>query len=91
MHSEEGRRHTEGGRRPAEGAGIWRRERGDVAQGAPQRALCDVWRKDAAIRARRYPEGGRRHTEGGRRLAEGSRNLAEGCRNNLGGRNHVER
>ena len=51
-----------------------------IAQGAPQRALCDVWRREAAIRARRYPEGGRTHTEGGRRLAEGSRNLAEGGR-----------
>ena len=31
-------------------AGIWRRKAGDVAQGAPQRALCDVWRREVGIR-----------------------------------------
>ena len=42
-YAEEGsRKHTEGGRRLAERAGIWRREAGDVAQGAPQRALCEM-------------------------------------------------
>ena len=40
------RKHTQGGRRLAEGTGIWRREAGDIAQGAPQRALCDVWRRE---------------------------------------------
>ena len=37
-------REEVGGQR--RGAGIWRREAGDVAQGAPQRALCDVWRRE---------------------------------------------
>ena len=40
------RREVGGWRR---GAGIWRREAGDIAQGAPQRALCDVWRREAGI------------------------------------------
>ena len=42
-----GTRREVGGRR--RGAGIWRREAGDIAQGAPQRALCDVWRREAGI------------------------------------------
>ena len=41
-YAEGSRRHTEGGMRLAERAGIWRREAGDVAQGAPQRALCEM-------------------------------------------------
>ena len=44
------------------GAGIWRRKAGDVAQGAPQRALCDVWRREVGIRnlveGRKYEFGG---------------------------------
>ena len=31
-------------------AGIWRRELGDIAKGAPQRALCDMWRREVAMR-----------------------------------------
>ena len=30
-------------------AGIWRRTAGDVAQGAPQRALCDGVRNEAGM------------------------------------------
>ena len=43
--------------------GIWRREAGDVAQGAPQRALCDVWRRDVGIRNQEC--GGRKYESGG--------------------------
>ena len=42
--------------------GVEKTRRTDVAQGAPQRALCDVWRREV----------------GSRSLAEGSTNLAEG-------------
>ena len=50
----------------AERARIWRREAGDIAQGAPQRALCDVWRREVEIgnskvpRARWEANGGKR-------------------------------
>ena len=45
------------------GAGVWRREAGDVAQGAPQRALCDVWRRK--VRIRNQESGGRKYESGG--------------------------
>ena len=43
--------------------GIWRRGAGDVAQGAPQRALCDVWRREVGIR--NQESGGRKNESGG--------------------------
>ena len=54
------RREVGGWRR---GAGIWRREAGDVAQGAPQRALCDVWRREVGIW--NQESGGRKCESGG--------------------------
>ena len=56
---EERRREIGGWRRGR----IWRREAGDIAQGAPQRALCDVWRRDVGIRNQEC--GGRKYASGG--------------------------
>ena len=59
---EERRREIGGWRRGR----IWRREAGDIAQGAPQRALCDVWGRELEIgnsnvpRARWEANGGKR-------------------------------
>ena len=50
-----------GGKRREE-VGGQRREAGDVAQGAPQRALCDVWRREVGIRIQE--SGGRRYESG---------------------------
>ena len=61
-YAEGSRRHTEGIRRLAERAGIWRGGAGDVAQGAPQRALCDVWRRK--VRIRNQESGGRKYESG---------------------------